>query len=254
MEPDLPHHSPNRRATLAAIALALTGALGLGAWLRNRPAPLTLLPDRLGFLRESSGSLTSTLDPFAGLTLTDDPLLPTEDILRKVEAAPCPVAFGRHHALSKPIAVFTDYYCPICRRFEADLEPFLAGRSDLPPVHWLELPLLGEASVAAARIALAAKRQNAYPDMRGVLMRTRPALSRPQVTSLAERLSLDPVQLWADATGTGVTEELQAVRALAHLLGIPGTPSIVLGGTVVIGALNGAQLDDLARRTPPPPC
>ena len=243
-----------RRKALLAISGAVAAALGFGWWLRNRPAPVTELSDALGFRRLSSVSLTPAMDPFAGIGSRSDPLRPTPRILDEVAANPCAALFGPGAADSLSIAVFTDYNCPICRRFEAELDVFVSNQRNPAVIQWLELPLLGESSVTAARVALAAALQNSYAAMRNELIRSRAVFGVASIESVAERLGLDAARLRDDANGAAVTIELQKVRALAQVFEIYGTPSFALGGTVVIGALNRAQLRTLARQTSPPPC
>lgn len=206
-----------------------------------------------GFRRVSTGDLTARFDPLVGLDTPQDPLAPTAALRARVKSDPCAALFGPVPA-DPPLAVFSDYNCPICRRFEADLARLSDRRGDLPPPRWLELPLLGPGSVAAARLALAADLQGAYGPMRAALLRS-PGATRPGFArALAGRLGLDADRLIHDADSTAVTARLQRVRALAGLFGVAGTPAFALGDLVVIGAPDPRQLDRMAEERRPAPC
>jgi protein-disulfide isomerase len=153
-----------------------------------------------------------------------------------------------------PVASFSDYYCAYCR----DLTVRLAARDD-PALRivWHELPLLGDASDAAARAALAADLQGAYAAFQARLMR---AVFQPTDDYLAEvgrSLHLDTSRLLADAGGDDVARRLAASARAAATLGIGATPAIVVGRTLVRGAIADDRLDgliELERAEGPLPC
>ncbi len=244
----------SRRKSLGAIGGAVVAALGFGNWLRNRPEPLEELAQALGFKRYSSGNVTAAFDPFIGLDRGEDPLRPTDAVRQRVVEAPCAVLFDQPEPGVVPLGVFTDFLCPICRRFEAELEEHVADTSDLAPIRWLDLPRLGEGSVIAARLALAARRQGVEQDMRGALKRTPIAGPGLRIDTLATRIGVDEMRLNSNYQSAEVTKELQEIRAIADALGVVGTPSFVLGGTVVIGAIDMRRFDQLIRDASPAPC
>ena len=85
--------------------------------------------------------------------------------------------------------------------------------------------------------------------MRSVLKPGPNALRR-----LAEQFDLNPTQLARDAESGLVTSELERNKAAASVLGLYGTPSIVVGSTVVIGHLRKQsmrKLIEIEHNTPP---
>jgi len=69
-------------------------------------------------------------------------------------------------------------------------------------------------------------------------LRTRPAPTSPEgIAALAVTLDLDPGALVDAWQGPAVAESLAEDRALARRLGLRGTPGLVVGRTVVEGAL-----------------
>jgi protein-disulfide isomerase len=134
----------------------------------------------------------------------------------------------------------TDYRCPYCRVLgdlllaEAD-----AGRITLIVKEWAAL---GPASVAAARLALAAARQDAFRPVHERLKRSAFVPTPAYLEAVAADLGLDPARLAADAAAPAVEAQLARTASLARALGFPGTPGLVVGRSVVSGAIDRATL------------
>jgi protein-disulfide isomerase len=138
-------------------------------------------------------------------------------------------------------AVFlTDYRCPYCRVLgEVLLAEADAGRITLIVKEWAAL---GPASVAAARLALAADRQGAFRSVHERLKRSAFVPTPAYVEAVAADLGLDPARLAADAASTEIEAQIARAAALARALGFPGTPGLVVGRSVVSGAIDRATL------------
>jgi protein-disulfide isomerase len=147
-----------------------------------------------------------------------------------------------------PIASFSDYNCPFCRVLTERLAALDAARPRRVRVTWHELPLLGEASKAAARAALAAGRQGAYPAMHARLMRAGLVPTPAYLAEVAEGLGLDPARLLRDMGSAGIDAALRRSAALADVFALPGTPALVVGRTVVLGAVGERTLARLIER------
>jgi protein-disulfide isomerase len=211
------------------------------------------IPGVPGFRRLEAGGVSSRpLDPFVGLRSPDAPPPP----LPLPVGALCGALFGPEPPPpgTVPVAAFSDYYCPYCR----DLTARLSARTDgALAITWHELPLLGDASEAAARASLAADMQGAYPAFQARLMR---AAFQPTDAYLAEvgtSLGLDTPRLLADARGDEVARRLALSARAAATLGIGATPALVVGRTLVSGAIPDDRLDSLValeRAGGPGPC
>jgi predicted DsbA family dithiol-disulfide isomerase len=211
-------------------------------------APIPGLP---GWRRLYAGGVSAgAVDPFAGLRAPGDAPppapFPPGDL--------CAALFGNPPLDTLPLAAFSDYYCPWCR----DLTVRLAARED-PGLHlaWHELPLLGEASLGAARAALAADLQGAYPAFQARLLRASFQPTDAYLTDLARSLGLDSARLLADAGGEAVARRLHTSARAAATLGIGATPALVVGRTLVLGAIPEDRLNALLaleRAAGPPPC
>jgi predicted DsbA family dithiol-disulfide isomerase len=198
------------------------------------------------------GSATGAV--FAGL---DRPSAAEAQAMARLRAAPC-AALGLPWEVGAPLPVtyFTDIACPSCRR----LEPALAALAETVPFRLVtrEFPVFGARSEAAARAIIAAASLGAGEAMR-LHLRTRPL---PQdadgLTRLASALDLDPAAFLSAWTAPETAARLTEDRALARLLGLPGTPGLVLGRTLVIGNrppdLLARVLDRELQDGPPPAC
>jgi protein-disulfide isomerase len=62
---------------------------------------------------------------------------------------------------------------------------------------------------------------------------------------MALELNLDPNRLIADANGSLVAAKLRKARVLASAFGVIGTPTTVVGRTIVVGSITDADLKKL---------
>ncbi|GAA0284502.1 DsbA family protein [Rhodovulum strictum] len=226
---------------LGGIALAYGAiASGPGLWRRAFPpgfdfAPIAGLP---GFRRLEQGAVSAGSPLLIGLDPDTAPRLPVGD--------PCAALFGGAlGAGAVPVAYFTDVRCAWCRVMTPLLRERAGGAAPSIRLAWHELPLLGEASVLAARAVLAAAEQGAGPAFHariaaGRLVPTPEALGR-----LADAMGLDGARLRTEMTAPGIDRQLALSRGLADLFGFYGTPALVVGRTAVLGRIEGADLDRL---------
>jgi protein-disulfide isomerase len=108
-----------------------------------------------------------------------------------------------------------------------------------------DLPILGPASLVASRALLAAQRQGKYAELQDALMRLREEPAEPVLRREAERLGLDWARLRRDMDDPAIAQRLEANTRLAGALRIEGTPALVIGTTLVPGAVDLATLERL---------
>lgn len=145
------------------------------------------------------------------------------------------------------IAEFFDARCGYCKQLHPVMAQLLQADGDIRVV-MLDLPILGPNSVLASRALLAAARQNRYAELQDALMRLREEPTEPVLRREAERLRLDWPRLRREMEDPAIAARIQANLALAQQLGIQGTPALVVGDTLVPGAVDLPALQALVAR------
>ena len=142
---------------------------------------------------------------------------------------------------------FFDYNCGYCKRALADMMGLLEADKNLRVV-LKEFPVLGEASVQAAQVAVAVHMQDTsgkkYLDFHRKLLQSRGRADRAKAMAVAKEVGLDTDRIERDSKSPEVRATLEEVFKLAQELGLNGTPSYVVGSDVVIGAVGAAALKE----------
>lgn len=138
---------------------------------------------------------------------------------------------------------FFDYNCPYCRRAASILLELAEENPNLRIV-MRELPILGPDSELAARASLAAIRQNRFKAFHEILM-AQPRANAATIREAAEKAGLDYDQLQTDMRAAEIDDHLETSRDLAARLGISGTPTFLVGETLVPGLLEKADFQTL---------
>jgi protein-disulfide isomerase len=105
-----------------------------------------------------------------------------------------------------------------------------------------ELPIIGDASVDATRVAIAARSQGKYLEMHNALMEHKGRVDGQLALQMAERLGLDMNRLKTDLHSPEIGAEIDANFRLAEALGIRGTPTLLVGESLIPGAVPYATL------------
>jgi protein-disulfide isomerase len=141
------------------------------------------------------------------------------------------------------IVLFSDYNCPYCRKVHPALQALL--RED-PKVRLLyrDWPIFGGASTEAARAAIAAEFQGKHAAFNDALMTTQGKLDSAAIRSAANRAGVDWTRLQKDLTAR--RQEIDAVLGrsdrYARMLGLTGTPGLLIGPYLLPGAVGVAEL------------
>ena len=200
------------------------------------------IPEVAEFRRIAAGRISTGTGIFLGLNDPDTAKLNPAQL--SVQDDLCAALFGSEPAPRGTVLVasFSDYYCPYCRVLIPMLTDLEAASQGRIRVTWHEWPILGEASVAAAKAALAARRQGVYPAFHKRLMRSAFQATPAYLAALADSLEIDRATFLADMESPGVLAELAQSRALAKVFSFFGVPDLVVGRTVVQGAISREQL------------
>ena len=138
---------------------------------------------------------------------------------------------------------FSDYNCGYCKRV---FEPIQQVLRDNPDVRLVikEFPILSQSSLIAAQAAIAAEMQGKFADYHIGMMTYRGQITNDVVMRVAEQAGLDNTQLQKDMESPETATIIQRTREAAATLALNGTPALVIGDTVVPGAVG---LDELVR-------
>ena len=142
---------------------------------------------------------------------------------------------------------FFDYRCGYCRRSAPDLFGLVRDDSNVRLIY-KEFPILGSGSMMASRAALASRKQGLYQPFHEALMTADIDFSEASVMEVAELVGLDAERLKADMEDPEITAHIEANYALAHALGIQGTPAFIIGDELIPGSLDRAELDKLIKQ------
>src|SRR5580698_11232245 len=135
---------------------------------------------------------------------------------------------------------FFDYNCGYCKHALSDMLTLLKTDPNLKFV-LKEFPVLGEGSVEAAHVAVAARMQDAtgkkYLDFHQKLLGGRGQADKARAMAAAKDAGFDMAKLEKDMSSPEVRATIEENFKLAEDMGMNGTPSYVIGKQVVVGAV-----------------
>ena len=241
-----PGSRPSLSTVLLALGCALLGLAGGWAWQAHR-----LQADPLN--RLNAGDRAAIEQVVHDYLLAHPEVLPkamdaleqrqTADRLGalrpQVEQAAPGVVLGNPRG-KVTLVEFTDYACGYCRASVGDVEALIAANPDLKVVV-REFPILTPESADAARMALAAAEQGRYAAFHRAMF----AAGRPDATSIAaaaRAAGLDLARARGVIDAAATTAELDRNHEFGRQLGLNGTPSWVIGNTLLSGAVGREEL------------
>lgn len=135
------------------------------------------------------------------------------------------------------VVEFFDYRCGVCKRVHPIVDEMVKRDGKIRRVY-KEWPILGPESIFASRAAIASRKQgdDKYLDFHNRMMEARRALTADTVLALAQNSGLDIKRLSRDMNSAEVNEILRRNYALAEALKLDGTPSFLIGDTLLRGA------------------
>ena len=154
-------------------------------------------------------------------------------------SSPHQVVLGNPHG-NVTMVEFFDYNCGYCKRAMSDMLDLLKTNPNLKFV-LKEFPVLGEGSVEAAHVAVAARMQDAtgkkYIEFHQKLLGGRGAADKARALAVAKDVGFDMARIEKDMGSDEVKKTIDESMKLAEALGVNGTPSYVVGDEVVVGAV-----------------
>ena len=140
---------------------------------------------------------------------------------------------------------FFDYNCGYCKRALEDMNTLMKADPKLRVV-LKEFPVLGPGSMEAARVGVAVRMQDKtgkkYLEFHQKLLTGRGQVDKARALAAAKEVGLDVARIERDLGSDEVRASIEESFKLAEKLGLNGTPSYVIGGDVVVGAVGLATL------------
>lgn len=142
------------------------------------------------------------------------------------------------------IVEFFDYNCPFCRRVKPEISELMQRDQNVRLVY-REWPILGPGSVYAARAALASREQGKYEEFHWALMSLEVRAEEPAILKTAESIGLDIEKLQEDMNSPEIESHIALSMELADGLNITGTPTFIIGKSLVPGLVQADRLTEM---------
>jgi protein-disulfide isomerase len=148
------------------------------------------------------------------------------------------VTLGNPHG-DVTMVEFFDYNCGYCKRALSDMLELIKTDPNLKVV-LKEFPVLGPGSLEAAQVAVAARMQDEtgqkYLDFHQRLLGGRGPADKSHALAAAKQAGFDLARIEKDIASDEVSETIKENMKIADAIGLSGTPSYIIGSSVVIGA------------------
>jgi protein-disulfide isomerase len=146
---------------------------------------------------------------------------------------------------SLTLVEFSDFQCPYCIQAQPTLKALLQKYKGKIRLAYLHLPLsIHPEAKAAAQAAWAAGQQGKFFAYHDRLFSLAGALQPESYVQIAQDLGLDLVKFNRDRQSPQASAQIESDLQQAAKLGIQGTPSFVLNGILLRGALPIADFED----------
>lgn len=143
------------------------------------------------------------------------------------------------------IIEFFDYHCGYCKHFLPELNKLIAEDKKVR-ILLMDFPILSEDSAMAARAAVAVNMldKTKYFPYHQALMNEKGAFKEERLLEIAKNMGIKPDALKKAMASEEVEGHIAQVRDLAGKLNITGTPGIIIGDTIIPGAM---EYEDLKK-------
>jgi protein-disulfide isomerase len=181
----------------------------------------------------------------SALAAPKDTTLPMENILSEAAVLRDPDLFVAGNPDGDiTIVNYTDYQCPYCRKSDVDLRQVVKDDGKIRLV-FKEWPVLGPASVAAARMVMAAKYQDKYLPAHEAMITSTTRLTDDIIRERLAAAGIDVNRASKDleANKAKIEEILARNNNQAKAFGFRGTPAFIIGKFRVNSPLNAMQFE-----------
>lgn len=129
---------------------------------------------------------------------------------------------------------FYDYNCGYCKKAYEDVDKLISEDKKLRFV-FIEMPILSETSIEAAKWALAANKQGKFYEFHSALMKYKGSKEKKTLEKIAGDVKMDLKKAAIDSESKETMEILEANLKLARDLGINGTPGFIFNDQLTPG-------------------
>jgi protein-disulfide isomerase len=142
-----------------------------------------------------------------------------------------------------------DYNCGHCRNTAPAVRKYYEKHKNDTRFAFIDFPIFGEASMNAARTAVASRRQgDLYLAFHFALMSEgKEAIDRDILLANAKKVGLDVIKLSADILDPVTDKSLLAALRLAREAKFRGTPVFIINGKIHDGEITEADIKELTK-------
>ncbi len=232
-------------ASMAILAALATAAAAPASAQNSGPGKAEIERIVRGYLLENPEIIVEALDAYKKKQeATEQAAVSAALKARKTEIESDPDSpVGGNPSGDVAMVEFFDYRCGVCKRVHPVVAELIESDGRIRRVY-KEWPILGPASVYAARAALASRSQGKYLAFHDAMMTSRTNLTPQAVMVIASNVGLDTDRLSRDMKDREISAMLDRNFKLAEALRINGTPSFVIGGVLIRG---GRDLDTMRK-------
>lgn len=166
-----------------------------------------------------------------------------EENHKEIFQAPYDLSLGNPKG-SITVVEFFDYNCGYCKRAISDMDAIIKKN---PEVRFVlkEFPILGQDSVAAHRVSDAFRHvaPEKYGQFHRDLLGSPEHATEARALEVAAALGVTEQQIRDQIAKKSNEDSVRETYAIAHKLGITGTPTYVLGNEAVFGAVGAEALE-----------
>jgi len=172
-------------------------------------------------------------EPQTGAPAKDEDILSQNSVWRDPDIP----ALGNPNG-NLTVVEFFDYQCPYCRKLAPELAQVVREDGQIRIV-LKDLPIFGDASVLAAKLALAAKYQGKYAQAHDALIAADGKLNDAKIDDILAKAGVDVDRAKADleANRKSIEAVLARNNAQADAFGFEGTPAFIVGKFRVPGVI-----------------
>lgn len=147
------------------------------------------------------------------------------------------------------IVLFSDYQCPYCKQIHPVIQQLLREDRKVKIVY-RDWPIFGAGSLEAARTAIAANYQGRHAAFNDAMMQTPGRITSQGVRAAADRAGIDWNRLQGDLAihAKDIDAAINRTNLYATVMGLKGTPGILVGPYLIPGAVDIANLRRVVAR------